>query len=152
MAKFRFRLAKLQQLRELHRDELRGKLAEASKAAQILQDQSRAVEDEIGQIEASCRQTVSERSPNVNTLLSAQRYQTVLRAQLATLRQQAQLLEAEIERRRQAVVQADQQVKILEKLHKRKLQEHSVEQMRKETKVLDEVAARCGKEGNAWQV
>ncbi len=151
MAKFRFRLATLQKLREIQRDELRAKLAEAVQAQQILEEQLVQVATDIGNLQAMRRQAVtSGQQVNVEPLLEAQRYQGVLLAQQATMQEQTRLLTAEIERRRIAVVEADRQVKVLEKLHERKLDEFRQEQQRAEFKVLDEVAARCGGEVNPW--
>jgi flagellar protein FliJ len=151
MAKFRFRLATLQKLREIHRDELRSKLAEAVQAQQILEEEFSQVTREIANLQSMRRNVVTSPSINVDPLLDAQRYQGVLLAQQAKMREQMRLLLAEVERRRAAVVEADSQVKVLEKLHERKLEEHRKEQHRAETKVLDEVAARGGQEADLWQ-
>lgn len=151
MAKFRFRLATLQKLREIHRDELRSKLAEAVHAQQILEEQFAQVATEIANLELMRRKAVTSSSINVDSLLEAQRYQGVLIVQQVKMREQMRLLSAEVDRRRGAVVEADRQVKVLEKLHEHKLEEHRKEQQRAETKVLDEVAARRGEEADLWQ-
>ena len=151
MAKFRFRLATLQKLREIHRDELRSKLAEAVQAQQILEEQFAQVATEIANLESMRRKAVTNSTINVDSLLEAQRYQGVLIVQQVKMREQMRLLSAEVDRRRGAVVEADRQVKVLEKLHEHKLEEHRKEQQRAETKVLDEVAARRGEEADLWQ-
>jgi flagellar protein FliJ len=151
MAKFRFRLATLQKLRELHRDELRSKLAEAVRANQILEDQLTQVAAEIESLQSLRRQAVQSSQVNVDPLLEAQRYHGVLLAQQTTMHEQSRLLLAEIERRRQSVVEADRQVKVLEKLHERKLTEFRHDEQRAETKILDEVAARNTGEADTWQ-
>jgi flagellar protein FliJ len=151
MAKFRFRLATLQKLRELHRDELRSKLAEAVRANQILEEQLQQVATEIESLQTMRRQAVERAQLNVDPLLEAQRYHGVLLSQQATMHEQSRLLLAEIERRRQSVVEADRQVKVLEKLHERKLDEFRRGEQRAETKVLDEVAARNATEDDPWQ-
>lgn len=152
MAKFRFRLATLQKLREIHRDELRSKLAEAVQAQQILEEQFAQVVTEIANLESMRRKAVTNSTINVDSLLEAQRYQGVLTMQQAKMREQMRLLAAEVERRREAVVEADRQVKVLEKLRERKLKEHHEQKQRAETKVLDEVAARKGEEADLWLV
>lgn len=151
MAKFRFRLATLQKLRELHRDELRTKLAEAVRANQILDEQLSQVAAEIESLRTMRRQTVQGEQVDVDPLLQAQRYHGVLLAQQTTMHEQSRLLLAEIERRRQSVVEADRQVKVLEKLHERKLEEYRRGEMRAEMKVLDEVASRHSREADVWQ-
>lgn len=150
MAKFRFRLATLQKLREIQRDELRSKLAEAVQAQQILEEQLDQVKSEVAKLQTMRRAAVTSGQLRVEPLLEAQRYQGVLLAQQATMQEQTRLLTAEVERRRVAVVEADRQVKVLEKLHERKLGEFRQDQLRAEFKVLDEVAARCGEEADPW--
>jgi flagellar export protein FliJ len=152
MAKFRFRLATLQKLRELHRDELRAKLAEAVRANQILEEQLASVAAEIESLQSMRRDAVQGTKINVDPLLEAQRYHGVLLAQQVTMHEQSRLLLAEIERRRQSVVEADRHVKVLEKLHDRKLSEFQRDEQRAEVKVLDEVAARNAGDDDRWQV
>lgn len=150
MAKFRFRLATLQKLREVHRDEMRTKLAEAIHAQQILEEQLAQIVADIDHLHATRRQAITNGQVQVDWLLEAQRFQDVLLAQQATKQEQMRLLTTEVERRRQAVVEADRQVKVLEKLRERKLSEFHLDQQRRETAVLDEVAARSGREAEAW--
>ena len=147
MARFRFRLSTLQKIREIHRDELRTKLAEAIQAQQILEQQLLVVDRELGELEETRRSAVAGGVTNINALLAAQRYQAVLLAQRGTMQQQSQLLATEAENRRQAVVESDRQVKVLEKLHDRQRAEHMREQLVAETKVLDEVASNLRQEG-----
>lgn len=152
MPKFRFRLATLQKLREIQRDELRSKLAEAVQAQHILEQQMAQVDAEIQETQMLRRTGVTSREINIEPLLEAQRYQGVLAGQLTTMQGQNRLLAAEIERRRAAVVEADRQVKVLEKLRERKLEEFRHDQWQAETKVLDEVASRRGQEADPWLV
>ena len=74
-------------------------------------------------------------------LLEAQRYQLMLEAQQRTLADQAARLDAEVENRRQAVVEADRQVRVLDKLRERRAAEHRAAAERAESKRLDDVAA-----------
>jgi flagellar protein FliJ len=150
MAKFRFRLATLQKLREIQRDELRSKLAEATHALEILEGQLAQVATDIANLLGMRRAGLTAGQVQVDVLLEAQRYQGVLTAQQATMQQQVRLLTAEVERRREAVVEADRQVKVLEKLRERKLGEFQQQQQRLETKELDEIAGRGGMEAELW--
>ena len=140
MAKFRFRLESLRKLRISHRDELRAKLAEAYQAVQVLEEQRQVVTREITELQESQRKAALRQTTEVNRLLEAQRYQSVLKSQLDTMRQQTQQLETEIEKRRQLVVDADREVRVLDKLEERKRQQFHLEAMIQETKVLDEIA------------
>lgn len=139
MAKFQFRLETLRKIRLAHRDAMRQKLAEAFQAAQVLEDQQQAVVAEIDKLLEQQRRTRASEHTNINTIVDAQRYQSVLRAQEQTLREQAAKLEAEIEKRRQLVVEADKEVRVLDKLEERQRDKHREEAMRLETKTLDEI-------------
>ncbi len=142
MTKFQFRLTALQTLRESHRDEMRAKLAEAYQAEQLLQEQVRTIHAEEAQLQEAQRSTLGVPETDINQLLHAQRYSSVLRGQLGAMTQQSQLLAVEIEKRRQALVEADQEVRVLEKLRERKLAAHQRQQQLAECKRLDEVASR----------
>ena len=126
MPKFRFRLQTLQRLREMNRDELRVRLAEAFQAEQILTQQRDAVAAEAAALAATRRQLMTDGSMDVTRLLESQRYQLLLEAQSRTLAEQATRLAEEVDVRRQAVVEADRQVRVLDKL--RELTTLSVEQ------------------------
>jgi len=142
MTKFRFRLATLQKLREAHRDQMRSKLAEAYQAEQILAQQIEALHGEAASLQQTQRASMQTTATNVNQLLNTQRYQSVLRSQIAAMKEQTQMLVAEIEKRRQALVEADQQVRVLDKLKKRQLAVHRHDQQQAETKAMDEIASR----------
>lgn len=64
----------------------------------------------------------------------------ILRVNLTQLAQQQAQVEAEIERRRLVLVEADRQVRILEKLSEKKLSEYQAEELRQEIRDLDEQA------------
>jgi flagellar protein FliJ len=77
---------------------------------------------------------------DVNRLLEAQRYELLLKSRGEELTKQSALLAAEIERRRQALVEADRDVRVLELLDERHRREDARRQLRLETKQLDETA------------
>jgi len=146
MPKYKFRLATLQKVREAHRDEKRASLAEAFRAEQMLAD-SRA---ELAAEEETMRelQRLAAAGPylDVNRMLEAQRYDLLLKAQSQQMAKQATLLEAETERRRQLLVEADRDVRALELLDDRHRRAHVREQQLEETKRLDEAAT------NRWRL
>ncbi len=141
MAKFRFRLATLQRLRESHRDEMRSKLAEAYAAERTLEEQVLAIHAEEEDLRVIHKRCLETSSPDVNRLLDVQRYSASLKGRLSTLKSQNQVLATEIEKRRQALVEADQQVRVLEKLHDRQLATHRDQERTAEAKSLDEIAS-----------
>jgi flagellar FliJ protein len=141
MAKYTFRLNTVQKVREAHRDQQRASLAEAFRAEQVLagnRAQLVVEEQELRELQRSASQG---QYLDVNRLLEAQRYELLLKAQSQELAKQAMLLAAETERRRQMLVEADRDVRVLELLDERHRQAHDRQQQRAETKRLDEAAS-----------
>lgn len=142
MTEFRFRLASLMRLRESERDERREALAQAYRADQMLQQQQEAVQVELQENQRQVQQCAAPGPILVERLLGRHRYELVLQAQLRQLARQRQTIAAEIERRRQALVEADRELKILEKLRDRHYQEFVFQQQKLEMRELDEIALR----------
>lgn len=142
LKKFRFRLATLRKLRESRRDELRSKLAEANRAITLLENQLDSVQRELHELQAAQRSALDDTKTDVNGLLAAGRYQTVLRMQQSTMQDQAKLLATEVERRRQAAIEADIQVRVLDKLEERQKAEHRHKLQQAEIKELDEMGSQ----------
>jgi flagellar export protein FliJ len=141
MARFKFRLQTLRRIREIHRDEQRGRLATAFEAERILQGQRDALASEAAEHLESQRRAMREGALDVNWMLTTQRYQLALEAQAKVLSEQAAKLAEEVERRRVAVVEADCEVRVLDKLEERQRKQHQIAAIRAETKLLDEVAS-----------
>ncbi len=141
MPRFRFRLQTLSRLRESARDELRGRLAEAYQAEQILAEQRTAVAVEAAALADAQRRMMSDGALDVTRVLETQRYQLALEAQSRTMAEQAARLAEEAEARRQAVVEADRDVRVLDKLRERRLAQYQYAEQCAEAKVLDEIAA-----------
>ncbi|HEY2760486.1 MAG TPA: flagellar export protein FliJ, partial [Pirellulales bacterium] len=81
---------------------------------------------------------------NVDRLLDAGRYEMALRAERQSASSQRDTVAQEVERRRQALVEADREVKSLEKLRERQLERHRYEESRRESKQLDAIAVQSG--------
>jgi flagellar FliJ protein len=142
MAKFLFRLATLLRLREVARDERRAALAEAYRAEDMLRQHQELLAGEMSGLKGSCRQAVGPGAVDVDKLLAAQRYEIALRAQQMQLARQQEMIAAEIERRRETLVQANRDVRVLEKLRQRQAERHRDESAHREIRELDEVAGR----------
>jgi len=142
MAKFKFRLATLLRLREATRDERRGVLAEAYRADDVLREHLDRLGEELGRLQAQCRQAAGPGTVDVDRLVEAQRYEVTLRAQQNRLSEQRESVRAEIDRRRQALLAADREVRLLEKLREKQAWRHRQEENRREIKQLDEVAGQ----------
>jgi flagellar export protein FliJ len=142
MARYTFRLNSLQRVREALRDEQRISLAEAFRAEQILAESRAEVAAELEDLRALQRSATSRKYLDVNQLLEAQRYELLLKARSQELMKQAILLSAETERRRQNLVEADREVRVLEMLDDRQHKEFDKERQRVETKLLDDIATQ----------
>jgi flagellar export protein FliJ len=141
MARFRFPLATVLKLREATRDERRGQLAEAYQAEKKLRDRRELVEQELADLKALSGQAASG-AVDVDRLLAASRFEAILRAEIQIIRQHESTLAAEIDRRRQALVVADRDVRVLEKLEETQRGRHRQAESDALMKQLDEVAAR----------
>jgi|SRR5262245_57804011 len=137
---FHFRLKTLLRLRIAERDERRADLAKALRAEAVLREQERKLDSARAELAQRGRQLKEPGAADVDALLQAHRYELVLAAQSRQLATQVTQVQAEIERRRLALVEADRQVRVLEKLRDRKAAAHRHEEERLEIKRLDEQA------------
>lgn len=142
MAKFTFRLATLLRLREAFRDERQVALTEAYHADDVLRQHQEELAAEITGLKGACREAIAPGQVDVDNLLNAHRYEITLRAAGAQLAHRREQIGAEIERRRQALVEANRDVRVLEKLRERQAERHRDEEAHREIKLLDEVASR----------
>ncbi len=140
MSKYRFKLETLRRLRERNRDEQRTRLADAYRAESLLAEQQQAVRAELAELQDLQRSIMEGQRTDVNQMIDAQRYQLALRAQQDTFLKQSDLLTGEIERRRQSAIEADRQVRVLDKLEDSERRQHRLLQERTATKQLDEMA------------
>ncbi len=142
MARFKFRLATLLKLREATRDERRSKLAEAYEAERILQQQQEQLSQGIRENKQRARKASEPGTVDVDDLLRTHRHELILQTQQQVMDRRKEQVTTEIERRRRSLVEADRQVRILEKLRQRQFQRHAHQQNKLEMKQLDEVAGR----------
>jgi len=142
MTQFRFRLQSLLKLRMAERDSRREELANAYRADQVLEQRQAALEQEIAEAQRQAKEHAAPGTIHVDRLLNAHRYELVLQAQHQQLARQRQLIAAEIDRRRQALVEADREVRVLEKLREKHAAEYAYREQRADTNQLDEIALR----------
>ena len=142
MAQFRFRLATLLRLREAVRDERRAQLAEAYLLDRQLLDRKSGLEQEITATKQSSQKASSAGPLDVDRLVQAHRYELILRTEVGVLENQRTVLAAEIEKRRQALVAAETEMRILEKLREKQHARHREQEAVAEMKGLDELASR----------
>jgi flagellar protein FliJ len=138
---FRFRLQTLLRLRMAERDQRRADLAKAIRAEQMLRDQQQQLANERDDLTGRGRRLKAPGSADVDALLQTHRYELVLTAKARQLTTQIEQITVESERRRLALVEADRQVHVLEKLRDRQALAERQSQERLEHKELDEVAS-----------
>ena len=137
---FHFRLQPLLRLRLAERDQRRAELAKAIRAEEMLRAEQQALQQTQVEAAARTRQLKSPGAADVDALVAHHRYEIVLTAQHKQLAAQIEQVEAEVERRRLAVVEADRGLRVLEKLRDRQAAAYVKEQQLREIKQFDETA------------
>lgn len=143
MTRFNFRLQTLLRLRQAVRDRRRARLAEAYQAERILQQQTEELARQLDRIKRQMRRAAQPGQVDVDSLLASHRYELLLRAQQEQLKGQIEQIAEEIESRRQLLVEADRQLRVVQKLRDRQREAHHYQQRKQEINATDEVAARC---------
>ncbi len=144
MAKFHFRLATLLRLGESVRDDRRAQLAEAFRADELLQQHETALAEELAALRSASRQAVTPGNVDLDQIVETQRYEITLRAQQKQFAAQRKAIAQEVDRRREALLAANREVRVLEKLRERQAERHRQDEARRELRQLDEAAARTG--------
>jgi flagellar protein FliJ len=135
-----FRLQTLLRLRIAERDERRADLAKALRAEAVLEEQRERLTGEQRELLGRQRALQSPGAANVDALLATHRYTGVLAVQAHQLAGQIVQVQAETERRRLALVEADRQVRVLEKLRERQAAAAKLQGERQAAKQYDELA------------
>src|SRR5262245_23482947 len=135
-----FRLQTLLRLRVAERDERRADLAKALRAEVLLKQQAGQLAAEQAALVDRQRTLKSPGAANVDELLSTHRYTAVLAGQARQVASQIAQVASEAERRRLALVEADRQVKVLEKLRDKQAAAAKLQAERQAAKQFDELA------------
>jgi flagellar export protein FliJ len=136
-------MSTLLRLRELTRDERRASLAEAHRADEELARQLAQIDAEQQRLRDECRKAAVPGIIAVDRLVEAHRYVVGLQTRESELQEQRESLAAEIDRRRQSLVKADQDVQVIEKLQNRRLRIQRLEEERLQAKQIDEAALQA---------
>jgi len=137
---FHFRLQTLLRMRIAERDQRRADLAKALRAEEVLRADEQRVVEEQANVAQRTRLLKSPGAADVDSLLQTHRYEAVLFSQRKQIASQLAQVQAEAERRRLLVVEADRQVRVLEMLRERQLAAYQQEVERQEIKQFDELA------------
>lgn len=142
MPAFQYRLKTLLRLREAARDERRSELAQALRADTVLADQLAAIHEQLAGLRRNAASGVAPGKVNVDRLLDTQRYELILRGEEHLLQVRREALAQEIERRRNTLVEADREVRVLEKVREVQFQRYCQDEERRSMTQLDELALR----------
>ena len=140
MARFRYRLETLLRLKIAARDQCRAQLAEVLQAEQQLKDQQAEIEQEIENTHGYVRQSSERGTLNLDLIAAAQREVLYLKGASLEKQQLMQRLLPHIQQRRQALIDADHEVRTLEKLKEQKYEQHLQREAAVEAKQMDEIA------------
>jgi flagellar FliJ protein len=140
MRAFRFRLATLKRLREQARELAQRELGRAEQRRSEVDVQNQQVKTEFGELEIHMRKAMNRKQVDVDRVMDGHRHQLSLEAHLAELDRAMTEANQEVARCRSKLIEADREVKVLEKLHERQLAEHARQITQHEAKQLDEVA------------
>lgn len=142
MAIFRFRLSTILKLRQQHRDQRRDELMQALAAENLLLAEEKRIAEEEQRLKQALRIQTQEGPLEVDAVLGWRRYEMVLAARRLALKERLEMVRAEIERRREALIEANRELRTLELLRDRQLEQFKKEQQRHEMKLIDEIANR----------
>jgi flagellar protein FliJ len=141
MPTFQFRLATLLRLREAARDERRNLLTEALRAEELVVQRIAELDGELAALRAQRLHAARPGATvDVDSLNDTARYEMILKLERQSADQQRQAVAAEAEKRREALVAADREVRVLERLRETQLERHRQEEGRREFQRLDELA------------
>lgn len=148
MKTFHFPLETPLRLRKRVRDERRRQLTQAYEAQRLLEQQQAELAQEQLHVQQHGRRASQPGELNVDRLLGQHRYALLLQARQQVMKQQNLALAEEIERRRQALSEADTEVRTIERLRERRLADHQLSENRREQREADDIAATHWNAGN----
>jgi len=149
LQEFRFRLATLLKIREAARDERHARLAQAYEAEEKLNERKAELEEQRLGLRRRFQAAAQPGLVDLDQMVESHRYEMVVTAEEQVLADQMKLIGEEIERRRGALVEADREVQVLERLRETQQTRHREEATRQEIKELDEVAGQLARRNKA---
>jgi len=148
MAGFRFRLATLMRLRQSTRDECRQELAAAQQLERSIYERINGLDRELAEVRNRTGASSQAGSIDIDRLRDTVRYQSLLAAKRQAAQQQLKNCSAQVDHLRQLLVEADRELKSLEKLQSRQQDRHHRSQHKHELRQLDEPGIRIATPGD----
>ncbi len=139
MANFHFRLQSVLKLRERQRDQAADSVQQAQMALNKLNEQIEQLTQESN-TQNTVRHQASVGEVRVQQLIDVQRYQLYIVHKIAGIKSNADLIEKELEVRRQKLIVCEQGVRALEKLRDKQLSQWNQIALARQQARLDEWA------------
>ena len=149
MARFRFRLTTLMRLRQTTRDECRQELALAQQLEQSIYERVVTLDRQLAEVRNLSGTSSQTGSIDIDRLRDTARYQSLLAAERQAAQQELEGCSAQVDRLRQSLVEADRELKSLEKLRSRQEDRHHRSQHQHELRQLDEAGTRIAATGDS---
>jgi len=138
---FKFRLEPLITIRDNELKECQAKLAEVYDVRRILEEDLQKIEKQLEEGTVTARSLMQPgQTVNIEYLLGLRRQEMFLRADQDELMQKIQVIDEEIEIRRAKVVEANKELKIVEKLKEKRHEQYLEDERKAEAKAMDEIA------------
>ncbi|MDR2117438.1 MAG: flagellar FliJ family protein [Planctomycetaceae bacterium] len=139
---FRFQLEPLITIRDNTLKEKQGELAKAYEARRIVEEKQQELKQELAENIVAGRQRLQTETIDIEFLLGLRRHEAYLNAQINDVQERLQQIDAEIELRRNAVLEANKELKMIEKLKEKRYEKYRAEENRKETIRIDEITRK----------
>lgn len=142
MTQQRFRLDQVQHHRHNLREQRRQELLEAQRAEDQVSTHIAGLQSEIQMLRAQSRTAIQPGALDLARVKHAQRYEQSLRAEMESAKRRRQSLAEEVSRRREMLIEADRESKLVDKVQERAAQHRRTEQTRREAIVLTDYVSQ----------
>ena len=139
---YTFRFAMLLKVRQAVRDQRRQALAEVMQAEQLLAHRLLALDEELIGLRNDTADAAGPGPIVIERVIDMSRYQESLLARRRALKMELTDLLCEVDRRQQALVAAETELRAMEKLQDRQHAIHAEHQQRMQAREMDEIALR----------
>jgi flagellar export protein FliJ len=136
-------------LRRTARDERRQQLAVAQGLEQSIYDRIIRLDGELANLRRRSAEASKSGAIDIDRLREAARYQSLLASQRRSAQQEREDCSAHVNRLRESLIEADRELKSLEKLQSRLQERHRQSQRKHELRQLDEAAIRIASSPDA---
>jgi flagellar protein FliJ len=141
MGDFTFRLETVLRARQQQRDACRADLAIAIEEDAVLARRLAELDQSRGEAVRQRREAAAPGPLDLDRLAELRRYEESLSREKQEVEEQQREAAWQVEQRRDALLAADREARALEKLEARQREQHDARQERRETMILDEIAA-----------